>query len=56
MGNILKLGLDVLGSGRSKRSDPKFSQELDNLVNNANMRGNERERKHAKAIQLFADR
>jgi len=48
--------LDTLSSGRSKRSDPTFEQELTDLVKDANLRGNERERKHAYAVQLFADR
>uniref|UniRef100_A0A915MN17 Uncharacterized protein n=1 Tax=Meloidogyne javanica TaxID=6303 RepID=A0A915MN17_MELJA len=55
LGKTLKLGLDTLSSGRSKRSDPTFEQELADLVKNANLRGNERERKHAHAVQLFAD-
>ncbi|CAK5070313.1 unnamed protein product [Meloidogyne enterolobii] len=56
LGKTLKLGLDTLSSGRSKRSDPTFEQELADLVKDANLRGNERERKHAYAVQLFADR
>uniref|UniRef100_A0A914M3J1 Tetratricopeptide repeat protein 38 n=1 Tax=Meloidogyne incognita TaxID=6306 RepID=A0A914M3J1_MELIC len=55
LGKTLKLGLDTLSSGRSKRSDPTFEQELTDLVKDANLRGNERERKHAYAVQLFAD-
>ncbi|KAF7634173.1 hypothetical protein Mgra_00006471 [Meloidogyne graminicola] len=55
LGNTLKLGLDALSGSRSIRSDPTFAKELNLLVNEANLRGNEREKKHTKAVQLFAN-
>lgn len=56
MGRVFSLGLNALGTGRSIRADPTFRVELESLMADANRRGNQRERRHARAVQLFANR
>ena len=55
MGRVFSLGLNALGTGHSIRSDPTFGTKLDKLVEDAKKRGNLRERRHARAIPLFAN-
>ncbi|KAI6242714.1 Tetratricopeptide repeat protein 38 [Aphelenchoides fujianensis] len=54
IGRCLVLGMDALGSSRSVHNDADFAASLDLLVADAEARGNERERLHARAVRQFA--
>uniref|UniRef100_A0A915B5C3 Tetratricopeptide repeat protein 38 n=2 Tax=Parascaris TaxID=6254 RepID=A0A915B5C3_PARUN len=55
MGRVLILGLDAMGTSRSSRLDKQYADEMTKLLNDANRIGNQREKSHAKAINLFAN-
>uniref|UniRef100_A0A914DY36 Tetratricopeptide repeat protein 38 n=1 Tax=Acrobeloides nanus TaxID=290746 RepID=A0A914DY36_9BILA len=55
MGRVLALGLDSLGTGKSIRLSEKFRSKMLKLVYDADRFGNSREKKHAKAVNYFAN-
>lgn len=49
------LGLEAVGTGTGARSNPRLQKQLEELQMDADKYGNEREQKHAKAVQQFAE-
>ncbi|VDL71749.1 unnamed protein product [Nippostrongylus brasiliensis] len=49
------LGLEAIGTGVGARTNATFREQLEKLQVDAAKYGNERERKHAKAVQQFAE-
>ncbi|WKX97898.1 hypothetical protein Q1695_013528 [Nippostrongylus brasiliensis] len=49
------LGLEAIGTGVGARTNAAFREQLEKLQVDAAKYGNERERKHAKAVQQFAE-
>lgn len=54
MGRVLTLGLDSLGTGKSIRLNDRMRSSMQKLLCDANLYGNAREKKHAKAVNFFA--
>ncbi|VDK59808.1 unnamed protein product [Anisakis simplex] len=53
MGRVLTLGLEAMGTGRSTALDEEYASDLARLLEDANKFGNEREKMHVKALNLF---
>ncbi|VDK18065.1 unnamed protein product [Anisakis simplex] len=53
MGRVLTLGLEAIGTGRSTALDEEYASDLARLLEDANKFGNEREKIHVKALNLF---
>ncbi|XGW12332.1 hypothetical protein V3C99_013217 [Haemonchus contortus] len=49
------LGVEAIGTGTSARTNAEFRKQLEQLQLDAAKNGNEREQKHAKAVQQFAE-
>ncbi|KAK0395185.1 hypothetical protein QR680_001160 [Steinernema hermaphroditum] len=54
MGQVLTLGLNALGTGKSLYRDEEYAKNLDSMVKNAEKTGNKREKLHALAVNHFA--
>lgn len=53
MSNVLSIGLELMGTGRTVRLDTEFRTQVENLSKNKNL--NERENLHCKAVVQFAN-
>jgi len=57
LAHALIIALDLIGAGRTPRTDASFADQITQLINKANKQLiNDRERNHIDAIRLFADR
>uniref|UniRef100_A0A1I7ZUJ3 Tetratricopeptide repeat protein 38 n=1 Tax=Steinernema glaseri TaxID=37863 RepID=A0A1I7ZUJ3_9BILA len=54
MGHVLTLGLNALGTGKSLYRDVDYVKNLEDMVKNAEKKGNKREKLHAQAVMHFA--
>lgn len=56
MGQVMSVGLDLMGTGRSPQLDPEFQKSIDELVAMAGTaKINDREKRHVNAVKLCAD-
>lgn len=54
MGRVLSIGLDLMGTARTVRTDPQFRQEIEDLVKMSES-VNEREKRHIQAVTLWSE-
>ncbi|TMS34889.1 hypothetical protein L596_002391 [Steinernema carpocapsae] len=54
MGQVLSVGLNALGTGKSFSTDPEYVANVENMVKLAGKIGNKREKIHATAVNYFA--
>ncbi|XP_023215212.1 tetratricopeptide repeat protein 38-like, partial [Centruroides sculpturatus] len=57
MGHVLSVGLDLIGTGRSKRLDKLFQKEIDDLCSLSQSQKflTSREKKHVEAVKLWSE-
>ena len=57
MGHVIKNGLDLIGTGRNTRLDKEFQADIEKTLKLAETQSglSPSERKHARALKLFAD-
>lgn len=57
MGHVIQNGLDLIGTGRSTRLDKNFQKSIEDMMKLADTQSGlaTTEKKHAQALQLFAD-